>query len=106
MLLRSPSFQGRSEVSKRQKGRHSMTHSLAFRSILLFLFLLRVAYPGYAQGDTARLQGTVTDAQGAAVAGASLTVTNTNTGRTVSVTTNELGYYTVSALPAGHYRVE
>jgi hypothetical protein len=83
-----------------------MTRSLAFRGVLLFLLLVKVACLGYAQGDTARLQGTVTDVQGAAVAGANLTVTSTGTGRTVSVTTNDLGYYTVSALPAGHYRVE
>ena len=83
-----------------------MTRSLPLRSVLLSLFLLCLTPLGYAQGDTARLQGTVTDEQGAAVAGVDLTVTNTNTDRTVSVTTNDLGYYTVSALPAGHYRVE
>jgi Carboxypeptidase regulatory-like domain len=83
-----------------------MTRSLPLRSVLLSLFLLCLTALGYAQGDTARLQGTVTDEQGAAVAGVDLTVTNTNTDRTVSVTTNDLGYYTVSALPAGHYRVE
>jgi Carboxypeptidase regulatory-like domain/TonB dependent receptor len=83
-----------------------MTRSLRFRIILLSLFLLCLTRLGYAQGDTARLQGTITDAQGAAVEGANLTVTNTGTARTVSVTTNDLGYYTMSALPAGHYRVE
>src|SRR6266481_4404426 len=83
-----------------------MTRSLAFRSILLTLLLLSLTRFGYGQGDTARLQGTITDPQNVAVAAASVTVTSTDTGRTVSATTNELGYYTVSALPAGHYRVE
>jgi len=59
-----------------------------------------------AQSDTARLQGTVTDAQDAAVAGATVLVTNTATGRAVTATANDLGFYTVSALPPGHYRVE
>jgi carboxypeptidase family protein len=59
-----------------------------------------------AQTDTARLQGTVTDAQGAAIAGASVTVTNTGTDRQSTVTSNELGYYSVPALPPGNYRVE
>jgi hypothetical protein len=54
----------------------------------------------------ARLQGTVTDAQGGAIAGASVTVTNAGTGREVSVTSNESGLYTVSALPPGKYHVQ
>src|SRR6202165_4670612 len=59
-----------------------------------------------AQSETARLQGTVIDAQDAAVAGATVTVTNTATGRAATATANDLGFYTVSALPPGHYRVE
>jgi protocatechuate 3,4-dioxygenase beta subunit len=59
-----------------------------------------------AQSDTARLQGTVTDPQGNAVSGAAVNVTSTETGRLSTVTTNELGYYTVTALPPGNYRVD
>jgi carboxypeptidase family protein len=59
-----------------------------------------------AQSDTARLQGTVTDPQGAVVAGATATVTNTGTGRAVSATTDESGLYTISGLPPGKYHVE
>lgn len=59
-----------------------------------------------AQTDTARVQGTVTDPQGSAVTGASVTVTNVDTGRVSTATTNELGYFTVTALPPGNYRVE
>jgi Carboxypeptidase regulatory-like domain len=59
-----------------------------------------------AQSDTGRLQGTVTDAQGAAVPGASVTVTNSGTGRATTVTTDDSGLYTVSALPPGKYHVE
>jgi Carboxypeptidase regulatory-like domain/TonB dependent receptor len=61
---------------------------------------------GIAQSDTARLQGTITDPQGAAINGATVTVTSIETGRATTATTNDLGYYTVSALPPGHYRVE
>jgi hypothetical protein len=64
--------------------------------------LARVAY---GQADTARLQGTITDAQGAAVSGASVAVTNTGTGFDATSVTNELGYYTATALPPGHYRI-
>ncbi len=65
-----------------------------------------VAISAMAQSDTARLQGTVTDPQGGAIAGATVTVTNTGTGRQSTVTSNELGYYSVPALPPGNYRVE
>ena len=61
---------------------------------------------GFAQVDTARLQGTVTDAQDAAVVGATITVTDVGTGRSTSAVTGDSGYYTVPGLPAGHYRVE
>jgi hypothetical protein len=58
------------------------------------------------QSDTARLQGTVTDAQGGAIVGAIVTVTNTGTGREVSERTNESGLYNIAALPPGKYHVE
>ena len=73
-------------------------------SILLLIF--STASICLAQGDTARLQGTVTDPQGAAINGASVTVTSTDTGRVSTATTNELGYYAVAALPPGFYKVE
>src|SRR5262249_4718365 len=46
------------------------------------------------------------DAQGAAVSGATVTVTNTGTGFDQVATSNDLGYYTATALPPGHYRIE
>jgi len=52
------------------------------------------------------LQGTITDAQGAAIKGATITVTSKETGRPSTVASNDLGYYSVSALPAGNYHVE
>lgn len=58
------------------------------------------------QADTARLQGTITDPSGAAVNGATVRVTDIGTGRQTTVTSNELGYYSVQALPPGNYRVE
>ena len=76
------------------------------RSGVLWLMLLITALVSLAQVDTARLQGTVTDPQGAAVAGATVTVTSIDTGHVTSAKTNELGFYSAPALPPGHYRVE
>ncbi len=72
---------------------------------VVLLSALALANMCYAQSDTARLQGTVTDTQGAAVGGATVKVTNAGTGREISAATDEAGFYTVSALPPGHYRV-
>lgn len=72
----------------------------------ILLLILATTGVCFAQSDTARLQGTVTDPQGAAISGASVQVTNPQTGFAVTVTTSELGFYSVSALQPGSYRVE
>ena len=74
--------------------------------VLVLLSVLSTAAVCMAQSDTARLQGTVTDPQGNAVSGAAVNVTSVETGRLSTATTNELGYYTVSALPPGNYTVD
>lgn len=76
------------------------------RFAILCLTLLSVASSLRGQADTGRLQGTIADTSGAAVSGASVSITNTATGFAQSTSTNELGYYAVSALLPGHYRVE
>jgi hypothetical protein len=73
---------------------------------LALLIVFSTAAVCLAQSDTARLQGTVTDPQGNAVSGAMVNLTSVETGRLSTATTNELGYYTVSALPPGNYRVD
>jgi hypothetical protein len=81
------------------------TTKLRKLAVLLVVVLSSVTLCS-AQSDTARLQGTITDPQGSAVNGAVVNVTSVETGRLTTATTNELGYYTVSALPAGNYKVE
>lgn len=61
--------------------------------------------PAFAQTTTAQLTGAVTDATGAAVPGADVTVTNVATGIARAISTNELGYYTAALLPPGSYSV-
>ncbi|HEX8567371.1 MAG TPA: carboxypeptidase-like regulatory domain-containing protein [Pyrinomonadaceae bacterium] len=60
----------------------------------------------YAQTETARVQGTVTDATGAAVAGATVKATAVATNRTVEIQTNEEGGYSILTLQPGQYRLE
>src|SRR5947207_8736303 len=51
------------------------------------------------------ISGTVTDAQGAFVVGATVTVTNTGTNVVTPLTTNDSGYYEAPLLVAGQYQV-
>src|SRR6266540_1693921 len=61
--------------------------------------------PVYAQTDRGRMVGTVTDANGAVVPGASVVVKNEHTGEQRTATTNESGYYVVAALKPAVYSV-
>ena len=67
--------------------------------------LLAIALPAFAQRTTASVLGTVTDPTHAVVPGATVTVTNQDTGLTRSTVTNGQGLYSVSDLPVGRYNV-
>src|SRR5271165_2465730 len=58
-----------------------------------------------AQAVFGNIVGTVTDASGAAVPKAKVTITDTNKGVSVTATTNESGFYTQGHLIAGAYEV-
>src|SRR5713101_2978195 len=75
---------------------------------LVLLLVLLAALPGYAQVDyaPATLKGTVLDPQGAAVAGATVTVTNFSTGISKTLKTGAGGTFQFSALHPGTYKVQ
>jgi carboxypeptidase family protein/TonB-dependent receptor-like protein len=79
---------------------------LSWTIAVMFLWFATTTSVSLAQSDTGRLQGTITDPSGAAVSGATVTATEIGTGRQTTTTSNELGYYSVQALPPGNYRVE
>jgi hypothetical protein len=60
----------------------------------------------YAQGTTGQISGTVTDPNGAVVQGASVTVSNQETGLSRTITTSDDGIYSFQLLPPGRYKVE
>lgn len=76
------------------------------RMSFLALMMICLAVFGFAQTNTARLQGTIKDATGAAIQGATITVTNVGTGRVSEGKSNESGAYTVSALEPGSYKLQ
>ena len=72
----------------------------------MILVICLTALPAAAQvRDTASLFGTVTDAQGAVVPGARITINNAATGVSRSVVTDSSGGYVFSLLPVGSYNL-
>jgi outer membrane receptor protein involved in Fe transport len=78
------------------------THTHLAGTLLLLLLLTAVAA---AQTFRGTILGTVTDQNGAVVAGAQVTVKNTNTGLVRSTLTDDEGNYTIPELPIGPYEV-
>jgi hypothetical protein len=83
----------------------SRTGNISRHLLRLFLstgFALLMGAVAFA-GVTASISGTVQDASGAAVAGAKVTATNTDTGIAQDQKTNSAGFYSFPSLPPGHY---
>ena len=77
----------------------------AARGLLSVVLFGWAAFPLYAQVVGARITGTVTDATGAVIAGAQVTVKNTATSLTRELATNESGFYSAPNLLPGPYTV-
>lgn len=78
-----------------------------WRYRLQFVLMLFVAAGSCLWGQLERsaIEGTVTDPQGAAIAGASVTVTSQSTNVAIPTKTNSSGYYEVIGLAPGRYTV-
>jgi hypothetical protein len=72
----------------------------------LYLMILSgvVVSPLYAQGDSA-LWGIVTDSSSSAIPGATVTITNLETGTKRELATDESGRFSAPALPVGRYEI-
>jgi hypothetical protein len=70
---------------------------------MLTVFLL--PSPAHAQLTRGAMSGTVTDATGAVVAEATITVTNVDTNQARATTTNGEGIYRLAALEPGSYKI-
>jgi hypothetical protein len=74
--------------------------------IYTFAFLLLSAAASlHAQTTNGSIEGSVTDPNGGAVAGASVTARNLDTGLTQTTTTTQAGIYSLPNLPPGRYSV-
>ena len=61
--------------------------------------------PAQSQANNGQIEGVVTDANGGAIANATITVRNIETGAERTVTSDESGVYRIPLLPLGSYRV-
>jgi len=72
--------------------------------VLSLLFLAALATPAFAQEAT--IVGTVTDPSGAAVADAKVTLTNSDTGVSKVISTNDAGQFVAVDIHIGHYDIK
>ncbi len=75
-------------------------------ALLGLVLLLSQAMPSYAQILYGSLVGSVSDASGAVIPGATVTIKNRETGATRSAITNADGSYSIPTIQSGAYEVE
>ena len=77
-----------------------------FRFALAFCLVVGMAEPVLSQSrNTGEIRGTVADTSGAVVAGATVTLSNIDTGETKDFVTNQDGIYDTVSTPAGNYKL-
>src|SRR5580700_4361967 len=76
---------------------------LFLRALVLVLL---ASFASFAQLPTGTVLGTVKDASGASVPGATVTIQNSDTGLTRNVTTGPDGAFNAPELAAGHYQIQ
>ena len=75
------------------------------KTIFYLLACLLLATALFAQAPTGIISGTVTDATGAVVPSAVITISNAATSTVRNITANAEGLYSAPALPPGDYEV-
>jgi len=74
--------------------------------VLIGVLILCLAGLAFAQSETGRVFGTVTDPSGAAISDATIKVTDLATNHAVTVHSQADGSYVVNALPIGNYKAD
>ncbi len=77
-----------------------------FEGLLALILVLGLAAAAASQTTLGRLSGSVLDSSGAALPGATITITNENTNQTQSTVAGDNGSYLIAQIPAGSYKVE
>src|SRR6516165_9171321 len=82
---------------------HIQSSGENMKKLICLLFALSAL--AFAQTSTSQITGTVSDASGGVVPGATVTATNAATGVAYRQTTTQAGLYAFPALPAGSYTI-
>src|SRR5580704_17557444 len=77
-----------------------------FSVVLTLVAFAAMLTPAWGQEVTASIVGTITDASGAPVKGATVTATDADRGTVWTVQTNDTGAYNLLHLPVGSYGVK
>jgi len=75
------------------------------RSISILVIVLSCAAAALGQTNKGGISGTVMDANGAAIPGATVTVTNVGTNQSIKVTTSDTGSFSVTSLEPVTYKI-
>ncbi len=85
------------------KNQVNRQHLALFALFCGFLLALAISSPVRAQQYSGTITGTVTDASGGGIPGATVTIINKGTNATYTAKTNDQGSYTFAQLPVGTY---
>src|SRR5436853_4425002 len=88
--------------STKNTGRHPFSIGIV-GAILLMVVCAAISSSG--QTIFGRISGAIRDKQGAGIPNAAVTLTNSATNLTRTVTTDENGFYTATNLPVGAYNI-
>jgi carboxypeptidase family protein len=80
--------------------------NLSVPTLALLVFPLMFSAIGYGQSGTSSVHGTVTDPQGKAVVGATVTLKNSGRSFLRTQTSNDSGSYIFTSVPPGLYQIE
>ncbi len=82
-----------------------MSFKLILTIFAILVFCFAPAFDALAQGTSSRVTGTVTDASGAAVPGAVITLTNEGTTQSLTAQTSDSGTYSFDLIAVGTYTI-
>jgi outer membrane receptor protein involved in Fe transport len=83
----------------------SSTARTVFQSFGAAILATLICFPLFAQGNLGRILGTITDASGGSVAGATVTILDVQRGASRTLTTDQSGQYVAPDLVPGTYTV-
>src|SRR5450631_1224055 len=90
-------------MNRQEKTEPTMT---TFRNLIFAVLAVCLSWSATAQQISGSIRGTVVDATGAALQGASVSATQKETGLTRTAKTDRSGEYVILELLVGHYRLQ